>query len=345
MLIAARPDLGQLVHVHQGRRARTDSRDADSRAAGARCDHSRNRRTAARRAAHGARRDPRVLAGTRGRRPAEHRRPVLAAFVGRDADRLGDCVDHPGVGAHLQRTARVRVLLRAARHGPAARRRRSRLRRRRAARRRPARGKDPRRARRSRHGDLLRHRWIAHSPVPRRDATAGDRARHVGDRCFRGRAVRRDSGARPHAGVEDDRVGRRTRRDRYRSGVPPLLHDHRRRRRSVRRARHVPRAARGSRLRGLLPRRERRGCRARRSRADLRRCRARYPEESSGRSERRWRPVSLHLRPSRDRASTCHGRRCRLARRALLGRRDGTVPRRPQPAGRGDDRRTRSSAR
>ena len=56
----------------------------------------------------------------RRRRAREHRDPVLAALVGRDADRLRARLDHPGVGADLQRADRLRRLPRGARDRRAA---------------------------------------------------------------------------------------------------------------------------------------------------------------------------------------------------------------------------------
>ncbi len=130
--------------------------------------------------------------------------PVLAALLGRDADRLRPRVDHPGVGADLQRAARVRLLPRAAGERAPARRRRGRVRRRRAARRRPAAGEDPRRARRRRHGDVLRRRRSARRGTTW--PTSARRSSRFGTTAVAALAVAargRRSGAAPRAALED----------------------------------------------------------------------------------------------------------------------------------------------
>ena len=165
-------DLGQFVHVHQGRRPGGRAVDADPRAALARGADARGRRAGADRRARRRRGPACALAAARRHRPPEHRRPVLAPLVGRDEDRLGPGVDHPGVRPDLQRGPRVRLLPRRARDRPAAARRRDRVRRRGRPRRRAAAREAPRRARGGRDGALLRGRRPA-----RRGGTWRRRAR------------------------------------------------------------------------------------------------------------------------------------------------------------------------
>ena len=104
MLVGRRPALGRLVHVHQGRRARADAGDADPGPARPRGADARGHRPARASAARDdARRAARELALARRRRARQHRDPVLAPLVGRDAHRLRARVDHPGGRADLQR--------------------------------------------------------------------------------------------------------------------------------------------------------------------------------------------------------------------------------------------------
>ena len=171
----ARRDLGRVVHVHQGRGPGDLARDADRRPPGSRgADagaapalhrrHARHRAPAAR-----------ELAVARGRRARQHRASVLAPVVGRDPDRLGARVDHPGCRPDLQCPDRLRRVPGGARDRLAARGRGGRLRRRCAARRRPARREDARRARDRRDGVLLRPRRPARGTAP--DPREADRCR------------------------------------------------------------------------------------------------------------------------------------------------------------------------
>ena len=175
---------------------------------GARRARARGRRRRARVGARETRRRAaRALAAARRRRPPQHGRAVLAALLGRDADRLRARLDHPGLGADLQRAARLRLLPRPAGRPGAARRRRSRLRRRRAARRRTAGGQDPRRARRRRDGGLLRRGRPA--DVRRYLSAARPQVvalRDVGSRRAARAAGRSRAGARELPGLGDDRL-------------------------------------------------------------------------------------------------------------------------------------------
>src|SRR5579884_3595692 len=251
------PALGRELPLHQDRRPPAQPGDADPRPARPRDGRARRDRAGARRAWGDALGASCERALARDRRPRERRDPLLAPLLGREADRLGARVDHPGGGADLQR------------------RRRDRLRRRRAPRRRATARQGPRRARRVRDGALLRGRATARGALPGRPRAAGGRARDDRDRRASGGTGGNRRGAATPALLEDDRLDRHARGAADGRRLPALLRDHRRRGRRVCVARDLPRPADRPRLRLRLPRRAlRRRC-VRGARADPRRRRAR----------------------------------------------------------------------
>ena len=234
-----RPDLGRLVHVHQGRRPGAHAGDADHRPARARGAHAR--RCSCRSSSAPAR--PCASCARTGCWL------VVVALVNTAIPfwllSWGETRIDSGLASIIQAAVPIFnaliafvALPRGARDRLAPARRRGRLRRRRAARRRAAAGQDPRRARRRRDGVLLRRR---------RAARAGGTCARRGRSWSRSPRPRSRRSSWLPVGVAQapsqlpswKTIGsvRRARRARDGARVSPLLRaDHRRRRGATRRS-------------------------------------------------------------------------------------------------------------
>ena len=225
----ARADLGRVVHVHQGRRARAGPGDADrgaDRAGGADARARSSRRSL------GARR---TLDGAAALRAAARRSSALVnTAIPFWLLSWGETRIDSGLAAIIQAAVPIFMAVFALRLLPAERvdglrlagvlRR---LRRRRAARRRAAGGADPRRARGRRDGDLLRDRRPARRAAPergvRRSSSRSAPMRRRRRSPCSARAIAQAPGTVP--GWKAIALGRRARRRRHRGRLPALLRD------------------------------------------------------------------------------------------------------------------------
>ena len=143
-----------------------------------------------------------------------------------------------------------------------------------------------------------------------RSSSRSARRRRGARRCSRSASRRRRIDM---PGLEDDRLGASSSASRGTAFAYLLFFAiDRRRRRRVRVARHVPRAADRARLRRDLPRRALRRRRVRRARADPRRRRAREQEARCGSSAGSRSRSTVSNSSPRRRASPAHGRQSAL---------------------------------